>query len=250
MGRPLSEECGDEYRKALELAATSRYREARDKLRGILDDHPDYAEALILLGRVEYYLRRSASSRRCFETALVYEPGNSAAWFGLQFYRERQRSVIIGVAVACLLLSIILTAAGVYLGLVAQFDRRFGGELATLKTTFTGRLTDLAAAEERNAELIQRIGTMIDNRFDKITVDMQTNADALESYRLDSNNNAASLAGRLREITVVQEANRDSLGRLEETVGELSARLAAEEQSPKQPSAASRTLDMTDLNVD
>ena len=250
MDRPIPVDCGDEYRKALELAATSRYREAREKVRGILDDHPGYAEALILLGKIEYYLRRSASSRRCFETALVYEPGNSAAWFGLQFYRERRRSMIIGVAVACLLLAIILTATGVYLGLVTQFDRRLAGELATLKTAFIGRLADLVTAEKRNAELIQRMGNMIDGRFDKISFDMQTNAEVLESYRLDSKDNATVLTRRLREISVAQEVNRDNLGRLEKTVGELSTRLAAEEQSSKQPSAASRTLDMTDLKVD
>jgi hypothetical protein len=71
----------DEYAMARELAITGRYREARDSLKGLLQSDPAQVEAFILGGKVEYYLGHPAASRRSFEIALSYEPGNTAAFF-------------------------------------------------------------------------------------------------------------------------------------------------------------------------
>lgn len=250
MDRPHSEDCANEYQKALELAATSRYREAREKLRGILGEQPDFTEALILLGKVEYYLRRSASSRLCFETALIYEPDNSAAWCGLQFYRERRRVVIFGAVAASLLLSTILTALVVYLGLGAQFDKRLARELATLKAAITLRLTDLAEAEERNVARMERLGQNVDDWFDRISSDMQANAAAIESSGLSSKDNAVAFEKHFNELAAAQEVNRTNLGRLEQMIERLSARLTDEERSSKLLVVPSSFFDMIELEVD
>ena len=96
-----------EYRIALELASTLRYKEARGKLKSILLEQPDNVDTLILLGKVEYYLRLFPSSRRRFETALTYYPGNFEAYYGLQYFNERKKRFwIIGAWTAsiCLLL--------------------------------------------------------------------------------------------------------------------------------------------------
>ena len=84
-----------EYQLALELASTMRYKEAGEKLKSILLEQPDNTAALILLGKVEYYLRLFPSSRRRFETALTYSPGNFEAYYGLQFFNERKKRLAI-----------------------------------------------------------------------------------------------------------------------------------------------------------
>ncbi len=82
-----------EYQSAVDLASELRYEEAREKLKGILSEHPDKTKALILLGKVEYYLHLFKSSRRCFETVLTLDPGNFDAYYGLQFFTERKRRI-------------------------------------------------------------------------------------------------------------------------------------------------------------
>ncbi|MDA3940696.1 MAG: hypothetical protein PF693_15535 [Spirochaetia bacterium] len=80
-----------EYQVALELASALRYEEAGQKLKLILEEHPDNMDALILLGKVEYYLGLFPSSRRRFETVLTHDPGNFEAYYGLRFFTERKR---------------------------------------------------------------------------------------------------------------------------------------------------------------
>ncbi len=80
-----------EYQAALELASALRYEEAGQKLRFILREYPDNMDALILLGKVEYYLRFFFSSKKRFETVLTHDPGNFEAYYGLQFFNERKR---------------------------------------------------------------------------------------------------------------------------------------------------------------
>ena len=82
-----------EYQIALELASTNRFREARERLENILRLQPDKVEALILLGKVEFYLNSLCSSRSRFEAALTYEPGNMAAYFGLEYFKERAKRI-------------------------------------------------------------------------------------------------------------------------------------------------------------
>lgn len=80
-----------EYQTALELASSLRYTEAKQKLESIISEYPNNMDPLILLGKVEYYLRLFPSSRRHFETVLSYDPGNFEAYYGLQFFIERKR---------------------------------------------------------------------------------------------------------------------------------------------------------------
>ncbi len=80
-----------EYQVALELASALRYEEAGHKLKFILSEHPYNIDALLLLGKVEYYLRLFTSSKRRFETVLTHDPGNFEAYYGLQFFIERER---------------------------------------------------------------------------------------------------------------------------------------------------------------
>ena len=96
----------DTYAVANELALTGRYREARDSLTAFLQRNPSHVEALILLGKVDYYLGRPGASRRCFEIALEYEPDNMAAFFGLEYYRQRRRSLFFAACVVLLLAAI------------------------------------------------------------------------------------------------------------------------------------------------
>lgn len=80
-----------EYQTALELASSLRYSEAKQRLESILSELPEDMDALILLGKVEYYLRLFPSSRRRFETVLTRDPGNFEAYYGLRFFIERKR---------------------------------------------------------------------------------------------------------------------------------------------------------------
>lgn len=80
----------EEYQVALELASALRYEEAGQKLKSILSEHPDNMDALILLGKVEYYLRLFPSSKGRFETVLTHDPGNFEAYYGLRFFTERK----------------------------------------------------------------------------------------------------------------------------------------------------------------
>ncbi|MCK5672978.1 MAG: hypothetical protein KAH95_06365 [Spirochaetales bacterium] len=80
-----------EYQMALELASSLRYPEAKQKLESILSDQPDNIDTLILLGKVEYYLRFFPSSKGRFETVLTLDPGNFEAYYGLQFFVERKK---------------------------------------------------------------------------------------------------------------------------------------------------------------
>jgi len=135
-----------EYQIALELASTSRYREAQGVLQRILERGPDDVEALILLGKVEYYLRLYRSSRTRFETALLYEPENVTAFFGVQFYRERTR----GRAFAALLAAAVLVLSAVGIGLYLRLHGSLRHGLDELERQ----------ACSRREELLARIGRL------------------------------------------------------------------------------------------
>ncbi|HVP18831.1 MAG TPA: hypothetical protein VMU36_07525 [Spirochaetia bacterium] len=98
----------DAYAAASELALTGRYHEARDAL---LESYPSDIQATILLGKVEYCLRNPAASRRCFEAALSREPGNMAAFFGIEYDRQRARLLFLAACVVLLLAAIAGTTA-------------------------------------------------------------------------------------------------------------------------------------------
>ncbi len=107
-----------EYQTALDLASVLQYEESRDKLKRIISEYPDKIEALILLGKVEYYLHLFDSSRRCFETVLTRDPGNFEAYYGLQFFLERKRRKW-NLAAWILSLLLIVTA-----GIILSFSMR------------------------------------------------------------------------------------------------------------------------------
>lgn len=115
-----------EYAVAFELAATGRYGEARSKLLGILQNRPAYVDALVLLGKVEYYLKRYHDSRERFETVLTYEPGNFAAYFGLEYYKERARKTGFYIAVIVVLIFFSAAAAFLFFSLSASFAKKSG----------------------------------------------------------------------------------------------------------------------------
>lgn len=96
------------YKTALELASTSRHKEAREKLQELLMESPDHIDALILLGKVEYYLRLFASSRSRFETVLTYDSGNLAAYFGLEYFKERKKRFFFLSTFALILITILI----------------------------------------------------------------------------------------------------------------------------------------------
>ena len=125
----------DEYAAASELAVTGRYREARDSLRALLQRDPSHVEALILLGKVEYYLDHSVASRRSFEIALSYEPGNMAAFFGIEYHRQRTRRLFLGASVLILLAAIGVATAFLMYRLtlsVRQLDAKLDATFAVL----------------------------------------------------------------------------------------------------------------------
>ena len=87
------------------------------------------------LGKVEYYLGHSAASRRSFETALSYEPGNMAAFFGIEYHRQRTRRLFLGPSVLIVLAAIgVATAFLTYrmTSSVRQLDARLDAAFAVL----------------------------------------------------------------------------------------------------------------------
>jgi tetratricopeptide (TPR) repeat protein len=131
------------YAAANELAVTGRYREARDSLRALLQKEPSNVEVLILLGKVEFYLRHAAESRRCFETALSYEPGNMAAFFGLEYHRQRSRRLFTA-AVSVLLVAAIAGAAAL---LADRVGRSMRDAESSLEAQLNERLNANSAAQ-------------------------------------------------------------------------------------------------------
>lgn len=138
----------DGYAAAHELAATGRYREARECLAALLQRDPADVEALVLLGKVEFYLRHAASSRRCFETALAYEPGNMAAFFGLEYFRQRSRWLL--AAASMLLLCIAVAGAGALLAWRLEAAMRQLG--SSVDATVTERVEAGSAALSASLE--------------------------------------------------------------------------------------------------
>ena len=150
----------DEYAMARELAVTGRYREARDSLKALLQSDPSRAEALILLGKVEYYLGHPAASRRSFEIALSYEPGNMAAFFGIEYHRQRARRLFLGASVLILLAAIGVATAFLMHRLnssMRQLDARLDATFAALFGSVDR--SGSAIEELRNASRVEQKDT-------------------------------------------------------------------------------------------
>jgi tetratricopeptide (TPR) repeat protein len=137
----------DENAAASELAFTGRYREARDSLKALLQSNPSHVDALILLGKVEYYLGHPAASRRSFEIALSYEPGNTAAFFGIEYHRQRTRSLFLGAAVVLLLAAIGVATAFLTHRLTSSM-RQFDGRLDATSAALSGSVNRMGSVVE------------------------------------------------------------------------------------------------------
>lgn len=146
----------EDYKIALELASCSRYEEARDKLRRILGHHPADVQCLVLLGKVEYYLRLFRSSRSRFETALTYDPGNMAAFFGLRFYEEKIRRRVFVVSLVGVLL-LLLLAGGFYAFRVDSSLDGLDGKLGRLEQTAGQDRTAARASRELVLEKLNAV---------------------------------------------------------------------------------------------
>ena len=112
-----------EYQVALKLASALRYEEAGQKLKFILSEHPDNMDALILLGKVEYYLRLFPSSKRRFETVLTHDPGNFEAYYSLRFFTERKRRLWTITAWLTSVFLLLFIALFLYISIRSSFDR-------------------------------------------------------------------------------------------------------------------------------
>ena len=137
----------DECAAASELAFTGRYREAHDSLKALLQHNPSHVEALILLGKVEYYLGHPAASRRSFEIALSYEPGNMAAFFGIEYHRQRTRSLFLFAGVVLLLAAIGVATAFVTYRLTSSM-RQFDARLDATSAALTGSVNRMGIVVE------------------------------------------------------------------------------------------------------
>lgn len=182
------------YQKAFELAATKRYPEAREKLLQILGQHPDAVDALVLLGKVEYYLGKKAASRQRFETALTYQPDNLPAWFALQFYREQKFTAALALALALVAIIVLSSAVLLYRGLDDRLNHQTTVQTEQLcmeLATSTARLATTVDATVDTA-----IKTITDRSSDEIALLEGT---ILEQLRLFSTD-LTELENRLRGL--------------------------------------------------
>lgn len=139
----------DEYATARELAITGRYREARDSLKALLQSDPSHVEALILLGKVEYYLGHPAASRKSFEIALSYEPGNMAAFFGIEYHRQRTRRLFLGA-------SVVLFLAAIGVG-TAFLTHRLTSSMRQLDARLDAAFAALSGSVDRSGSAIEEL---------------------------------------------------------------------------------------------
>ncbi len=146
----------DAYAAASELAFSGRHRDARDALKALLQRDPAHVEALILLGKVEYYLGHAAASRRSFEIALSYEPGNMAAFFGMEYHRQRARSLFL-VAGIVLLLAAIGVATVFLAHRLASVEHQLDARLGATSIALSGSVNRLGSVvEELRNDLLGR----------------------------------------------------------------------------------------------
>lgn len=202
-----------EYQAALELATTSRYGEAERILVRIVERQPGNVDALILLGKVEYYLRRYTDSRTRFEAALLYEPGNPTAYFGLQFFRERIRNIrnVVFLVVAFFLLAAMGTV--LFLALNASFRKGVSGLSEGLSSTEA----NLRRAIDRIERLIEEhavsrlaMEERREGRLDELARKLERNAELIETFQRNTQADIQSL----RDTLTFQNEYRTPLNHL------------------------------------
>lgn len=211
------------YRAALNLALEARYREAAVKLSELLREHPQHVPSLILLGKVEYYLRRFSSSRRRFEQALSLEPANPAAWFGLQHYAQRRRTVLL-LGVLGIWIGVFALAGVLFFGSVR---RSVASDLKGTEERLTGRLLELERSVAGEQEARERSDKALRGNVAGLSETLERYGSGLEAIerRLDSAFSAVS--ERLEELADLQtELNRElraDIRELRSQIGELRA---------------------------
>ncbi|HAK46554.1 MAG TPA: hypothetical protein DCO79_11635 [Spirochaeta sp.] len=207
-----------EYHTALDLASALRYEEAREKLKRILSEHPDKTEALILLGKVEYYQRLFDSSRRCFEMVLTRDPRNFEAYYGLQFFLERKRrkwnlaawiASLILIVTACIILSFSMRSYYQQYQerveiLGKQFDSLHSMELQLVEQIH--KMSDIQQVYSNNLlTLKEEMGGKIDN-FELRQVEWCTELENIQSDRY------RALLVNLEEISTMLEERATMVG--------------------------------------
>jgi hypothetical protein len=152
------------YENALNLAADRRYREAKGAVAELLRADPADAAALVLLGKIEFYLGNDGATRSAFELALTHEPENFAAYLGLRYFRERRLKRI---GIGLLLTALLVIGAGA----VFFYLHRAAADAVLLKTLtalvteksslLEKRLEAVGAAQERQAEKSARLEELL-----------------------------------------------------------------------------------------
>ncbi|MBA7547531.1 hypothetical protein ES705_39953 [subsurface metagenome] len=185
------------YKTALELASTARHKEAREKLQELLMDRPGHIGALILLGKVEYYLRLFACSRSRFETVLTYDSGNLAAYFGLEYFKERKRRLFFLSAFALILVTFLIS-----LFFSSAFLKR---DLIQAEKSISRKIdTYVSASETMEKEILLKLDTLFDQL--KETVDSIESDQEEASYRIEALNRQI-LKQRSRQTQVLADTN-------------------------------------------
>ena len=215
----------EDYREALSLALKTQYREAAAKLAELLGEHPQHVPSLVLLGKVEYYLRRFSSSRRPFEQVLNLEPENSAAWFGLQYYSQRRRTVlllgVLGVSVGAL----VLMGALFFRSLRQSID----SDLKETEQRLTGRLLEMERSLAGEAEARTHIDEALLKNVEGISEELKRQGRSQEAIGNRINSLFASVHERLEELSDLQTGLdrelRADIRELRSLIGELRALL-------------------------
>jgi len=188
------------YREALNLALKAQHREAAARLIRLLGEHPQHVPSLILLGKVEYYLRRYSSSRRRFEQALGLEPENPAAWFALQYYSQRKRTALL------------LGLLGVCLGALVLIGALFFHSLrqsvnSALKETdqrLTGRLLEMERSLAGEAEARRQIDEALLGTVEGISGELERQERSREAIGKRIDALFVSVHERLEELSDLQ----------------------------------------------
>jgi tetratricopeptide (TPR) repeat protein len=185
------------YKTALELASTARYKEAREKLQELLLDRPGHIDALILLGKIEYYLRLFASSRSRFETALTYDSGNLAAYFGLEYFKERKKRLFFLSTLALILITFLISfffSSALLKRDIIQVEKSISLKIDTYAS----------ASETMEKEILLKLETLFDQ--------LKEAADSIESdqeeasYRIEALNRQV-FEQRSRQTQILADAD-------------------------------------------
>jgi predicted PurR-regulated permease PerM len=125
---------------------------------------------------VEYYLRHLSASRGRFETVLLYDPENITAYFGLQYFRERNSSIRCAVFQLSALFLLVALGAVLFFALNSSLSGRISSLAESLSETEDSLRRELTrlerfveedaasriSAEKRNADKLQELAAKIE----------------------------------------------------------------------------------------